>query len=115
VDFHRETTAESYVMSEYLDGRASVVYWTHTHIQTNDEHILKNWTWMITDIWMVWPIHSSIGQRFEDRMPQFLTWINIFNNKPEQDQWPWVVNWIYVEIEDKKCIKIEKIRIMESE
>ena len=42
VDFHRETTAESYVMSEYLDGRASVVYGTHTHVQTNDEHILKN-------------------------------------------------------------------------
>ncbi|EKE28474.1 MAG: hypothetical protein ACD_3C00054G0014 [uncultured bacterium (gcode 4)] len=115
LDFHRETTAESYVMSEYLDWRISLMYWTHTHVQTNDEHILQKWTWMITDVWMVWPLHSSIWQKFEDRMPQFLTWINIFNARPEQDLWQWVVNWIYVEIEDKKCIKIEKIRIIEQE
>ncbi|EKE29299.1 MAG: hypothetical protein ACD_2C00193G0020 [uncultured bacterium (gcode 4)] len=113
LDFHRETTAESYVMSEYLDWRISLMYWTHTHIQTNDEHILKKGTWMITDIWMVWPLHSSIWQKFEDRMPQFLTWLNIFNSRPEQDLWQWVVNWVYVEIEDRKCTKIEKIRIIE--
>lgn len=113
VDFHRETTAESYVMSEYLDGKASVVYWTHTHIQTNDEHILDKWTGMITDVWMIWSFHSSLGQRFEDRLPQFLTWINIFNSKPEQDLWRWVLNWLYVEIEKWKCIKIEKIKIIE--
>ncbi len=115
VDFHRETTAESYVMSEMLDWKASVVWWTHTHVQTNDEHILKAWTAMITDIWMVWSFHSSLWQRFEDRMPQFLTWTNIFNSKPEQDLWRWVINWLYIEIQDKKCTKIEKIKIIEEE
>ena len=113
VDFHRETTAESYVLSELLDGRASLVFGTHTHVQTNDEHILAWWTWMITDVWMVWPFHSSIWQKFEERMPQFLTWINIFNQRPEQDLWKWQINWIYVEIEGRKCLKIEKIKIVE--
>lgn len=113
IDYHRETTAESYVMSEYLDSRVSFVYWTHTHVQTNDEHILKWWTWMITDVWMTWSLHSSVGQTFESRLPNFLTWINIFTGKPEQELGDWVINAIYVEIENKKCIKIEKIRIRE--
>lgn len=113
VDFHRETTAESYVMSEYLDWEVSLVYGTHTHVQTNDEHILKWWTWMITDIWMVWWFHSSIWQTFEWRMPQFVTWLNIFNKKIEQDLWKWILNWIYAEIENNKCLKIEKIKIIE--
>jgi len=113
VDFHRETTAESYVMSEYLDGRISLMYWTHTHIQTNDEHILKWWTAMITDIWMIGSFHSSLGQKFEWRIPWFITWINIFSPRNEVDMWQWLRNWLYVEVVDKKCIKIEKIRIIE--
>jgi len=40
VDFHRETTAELYGMANYLDGKVSLVYGTHTHIQTNDAHVL---------------------------------------------------------------------------
>lgn len=44
VDFHRETTAELYGMGYFLDGKVSVVYGTHTHIQTNDAHILKKGT-----------------------------------------------------------------------
>lgn len=113
IDFHRETTAESYAMSEYLDSKVSVVYGTHTHVQTNDEHIMKWGTAMITDIWMVGSFHSSLWQKFESRLANFATWINIFSEKNEVDMWPGQVNWIYVEIEDKKCIKIEKIKIIE--
>jgi calcineurin-like phosphoesterase len=40
VEFHRETTAELYGMAHFLDGQVSAVYGTHTHIQTNDAHIL---------------------------------------------------------------------------
>ncbi|HBA44455.1 TPA: hypothetical protein DEG21_02510 [Patescibacteria group bacterium] len=42
VDYHRETTAEIYAMSEFLSSRVSFIYGTHTHVQTNDEHILKS-------------------------------------------------------------------------
>ena len=40
VDFHRESTAESYCMAKWLDGKASLQYGTHTHVQTNDDRIL---------------------------------------------------------------------------
>ena len=73
VDFHRETTAESYCMTEYLSGRASFVYGTHTHVQTNDEHILSSGTGMICDVGMTGPLHSSVGHTFESRLPQFVT------------------------------------------
>lgn len=50
VDFHRETSAELVCMAEFLNGRASLVYGTHTHVQTNDEHILSKGTGMLTDV-----------------------------------------------------------------
>lgn len=39
VDFHKETTSEGYAMANYLDGRASVLFGTHTHVQSNDAEI----------------------------------------------------------------------------
>ncbi|MBP8017037.1 YmdB family metallophosphoesterase [Candidatus Gracilibacteria bacterium] len=113
VDFHRETTAETYAMSEYLNGKITLVYGSHTHVQTNDEHILSKGTGMITDVGMVGSFHSSIGQTFETRLPMFITGTNIFNEKPEQDLGLGLVNGIYVEIENKKCVLIDKIRIIE--
>ena len=39
VDMHAEATSEKNAMGWYLDGRASIVYGTHTHVQTADERI----------------------------------------------------------------------------
>ena len=39
VDFHKETTSEGYAMANYLDGRVSVLFGTHTHVQTADAEI----------------------------------------------------------------------------
>ena len=52
VDFHAETTSEKYAMGWHLDGRASAVVGTHTHIQTADERILPKGTGYITDVGM---------------------------------------------------------------
>ncbi|MCK9272215.1 YmdB family metallophosphoesterase [Candidatus Gracilibacteria bacterium] len=113
VDYHRETTAEIYAMSEFLSSRVSFVYGTHTHVQTNDEHILSSGTGMISDIGMVGPLHSSLGQTFETRLPRFISGLNIFGSRPEQDLGLGCLNGVYVEIENKKCKLIEKIRIIE--
>jgi len=50
LEFHKEATAELYGMAHYIDGRVSLVYGTHTHIQTNDAHILEKGTGIITDV-----------------------------------------------------------------
>ncbi|MCP4136774.1 MAG: YmdB family metallophosphoesterase [bacterium] len=52
VDFHAEATAEKRALGWYLDGRASLVYGTHTHVQTADEEILPGGTGYISDIGM---------------------------------------------------------------
>jgi calcineurin-like phosphoesterase len=64
---------------------------------------------------MTGALNSSIGQTYESRIAGFLTGNKIFGKWADQDMWPGVVNAIYVEIENQKCVKIEKIRIRETE
>jgi metallophosphoesterase (TIGR00282 family) len=57
----------------YVDGRASAVVGTHTHVQTADERILPNGTAFITDAGMCGALHSSIGMELEPSIRRFLT------------------------------------------
>lgn len=61
VDFHAESTQEKEALALYLDGQASVVVGTHTHVQTADERILPGGTGYITDLGMTGPLESVIG------------------------------------------------------
>jgi len=65
MDFHAETTSEKKVMGCYLDGIASAVVGTHTHIQTVDSQILPGGTAYITDVGMTGAHDSVIGVRKE--------------------------------------------------
>ena len=49
VDVHAEITSEKSAMGWHLDGKASAVLGTHTHIQTADERILPGGTAFLTD------------------------------------------------------------------
>ena len=61
VDIHGEATSEKIALGKYLDGRVSVVFGTHTHVQTNDNQILPNGTGYITDLGMTGPYYSVLG------------------------------------------------------
>ncbi len=61
VDFHAEDTEEKESMGLFLDGKVSVVFGTHTHVQTADERILEHGTAYITDVGMTGPCESVIG------------------------------------------------------
>jgi len=73
VDFHGEATSEKACFAYYVDGRASAVVGTHTHVQTADERILPNGTAFITDAGMCGALHSSIGMELEPSIRRFLT------------------------------------------
>lgn len=73
VDFHAEASAEKIAMGYYLDGRVSAIFGTHTHVQTADEHILKNGTGYVTDVGMTGPIESVIGMDIEASLKRFVT------------------------------------------
>jgi metallophosphoesterase (TIGR00282 family) len=77
VDFHAEATSEKVAMGWHLDGRATAVVGTHTHVQTADERVLPQGTAYITDVGMTGPHDSVIGvertailQRFLTALPQ---------------------------------------------
>jgi calcineurin-like phosphoesterase len=73
VDFHAEATSEKVAMGRYLDGRVSAVLGTHTHVGTIDAHILPGGTAYVTDIGMVGPADSVIGDDSDSVINRFLT------------------------------------------
>ena len=75
VDFHAEATSEKVAMGRYLDGRVSAVVGTHTHVGTADARILPGGTAYVTDIGMVGPMDSVIGDDPDSVIKRFLTQI----------------------------------------
>ncbi len=73
IDFHAEATAEKIALAHYLDGEVSVIFGTHTHVQTADEEILEKGTAYITDIGMTGPKKSVIGMDVEASIKRFET------------------------------------------
>jgi len=73
VDFHAEATAEKVAMGWFLDGQASAVVGTHTHIQTADERLLPNGTAYLTDLGMTGPYESVIGRRTDRVLKALIT------------------------------------------
>jgi hypothetical protein len=73
VDMHAEATSEKIAIGRFLDGKASVVYGTHTHVQTADEKILSGGTGYITDLGMTGPQDSVIGRKVDPIIEHFLT------------------------------------------
>ncbi len=73
VDFHAEVTSEKVAFGLYVDGRASVVVGTHTHVPTNDAEILPGGTAYLTDVGMTGGQGTVIGVIKEGPIRGFLT------------------------------------------
>jgi metallophosphoesterase (TIGR00282 family) len=73
VDFHAEATSEKMAMGRYLDGRITALFGTHTHVGTIDASILPGGTAYVTDIGMVGPEESVIGDDADSVIHHFLT------------------------------------------
>jgi metallophosphoesterase (TIGR00282 family) len=72
VDFHAEATSEKVAMGWHLDGKATLVVGTHTHVQTADERLLPKGTAYMTDVGMTGPHDSVIGVTVEAALGRFL-------------------------------------------
>lgn len=75
VDFHAESNQEKEALGFFLDGKASAVCGTHTHVQTADEKILPQGTAYITDLGMTGPLESVIGASADIAIKRNLTQI----------------------------------------
>lgn len=77
LEIHAEASSERIAMGWFMDGIASLVVGTHTHIQTADETILPRGTAYLSDAGMCGGHHGVIGReippvigRFLDGMPR---------------------------------------------
>lgn len=112
VDMHAEATSEKLAMGYYLDGRASIVFGTHTHVQTSDAAVLENGTGYITDVGMTGARDSILGMKKEISISRFL------GNPPQRYAQADGVGKIEcalftVDTESGKCIEVETMRIEE--
>jgi len=85
VDFHAEATSEKQAMGFYLDGRASAVFGTHTHVPTADERILAGGTALITDVGMTGPYEGIIGFKAEKVLQRFALQRNVSLDVAKRD------------------------------
>ncbi len=106
VDFHAEATSEKVAFGHYVDGRASIVVGTHTHVATRDEKILTNGTAYITDVGMCGPVDSVIGVEKELIIKHFLTQLPYKTDTASGDS---QINAVFVETDDatKRAKSIE--------
>jgi len=73
VEMHAEATSDKIGMGWHLDGRASAVFGTHTHVQTSDERVLPQGAAYITDLGMTGPHEGILGRRREKVLSAVIT------------------------------------------
>lgn len=87
IDFHAETTSEKLAFGNFFDGKANIVFGTHTHVQTADDHILPNGTAYISDIGMTGVRDSVLGVKKEIIMDMYYTRKRFRFEKAEGEVW----------------------------
>jgi len=112
IDFHAEATAEKLALANFIDGQASVLVGTHTHIQTADERIFPKGLGYITDSGMTGPYDSVIGMKTEAAVNRFLY------QTPQKYQTATNSNhlcglFVKVDVNSGKAAEIERILIPE--
>lgn len=108
IDFHAETTSEKLAFANYFDGKADVIFGTHTHVQTADDHILPNGTAYITDIGMTGVRDSVLGVKKEIIMDLYYTRKKFRFEKAEGEVWFSGAVFDYDE-NQKRVIGIERL------
>ena len=111
VDFHAEATGEKRAMGFFLDGKASVVFGTHTHVQTSDEQILPCGTGYITDVGMVGPKQTVLGVKSEIIISKMRTGMPSRFEVPEKADC--ILSACVFEVDEKtgKTVGVERISI----
>ncbi|WP_131195706.1 TIGR00282 family metallophosphoesterase [Lichenihabitans psoromatis] len=111
IDVHAEATSEKLAMAHLLDGRASLVVGTHTHVPTADHQILPNGTAYQSDAGMTGDYDSVIGVQKEEPIRRFLT--KLPGSRYEPAAGPATLCGVAVETDDATglAVKIAPVRI----
>jgi len=107
VDFHAEATAEKIAMAYHIKDRATVLFGTHTHVQTADDTVLDGMGY-ITDLGMTGPKVSVLGLKVEIALKRFIHGIPERYKMSEEGS---VFNGCIFEIDDDtcKCLSVNRL------
>ena len=110
VDVHAETTAEKIALGWHLDGRASLVVGTHTHVQTADERILPGGTAFLCDAGMTGGFDSVIGMDRRGALKRFLTQLPERLTPAEGDL---RLNGVFVQVDEAtgRAVSVQRLQI----
>lgn len=98
IDFHAEATSEKQALGCFVDGRASALIGTHTHVPTADEQILGGGTAYISDVGMCGDYDSVLGMNKEEPLLRFLTKIPAGRFQPARGEA--TISGVGIEIDD---------------
>ncbi|KAB7615399.1 TIGR00282 family metallophosphoesterase [Amylibacter sp. SFDW26] len=109
VDFHAEATSEKMGMGHWLDGRASLVVGTHTHVPTSDTQILPGGTALQSDAGMCGDYNSVIGMEKMEPLRRFVTGMNKERFTPATGEA--TLSGVFVETDDKTGLAIDVVQV----
>jgi len=107
IDFHAEATSEKRAMGFFVDGRASALFGTHTHVMTADEQILPKGTAYITDVGMTGALDSVLGVTTETATAKMRTGLPV---RFEQAEGESGMNCVITDLDEKtgRAIAVER-------
>lgn len=108
VDLHAEATSEKNAFAWHVDGRATIMYGTHTHIPTADTKIMPKGTAYQTDLGMTGAKDSVLGVKPENSLAVYLDQAKFKLEVPEDG--PVIANALLVELDDNKLVRLERLQ-----
>ena len=99
VDVHGEATSEKMAIGHFLDGRATAVVGTHTHVPTADLQTLPGGTVYMSDVGMCGDYDSVIGMEKAEPIRRFTTKVPGGKWQPAMGE-PTLCG-VYLEVDDK--------------
>ena len=109
IDFHAEATSEKIAFGRAVDGLATLVVGTHTHVQTADDQIFPGGTAYLTDAGFCGPHESVIGRDIPSVLQKYRT---LLPNKFYIARGGLQADGVYVEADPHTghALKIERIQ-----
>jgi len=111
IDAHAEATSEKQCMAAWVDGRASAVIGTHTHVPSGDARILVGGTAFQSDAGMTGDYDSIIGMKRAAPLEGFTKKVRTLKMEPAEG--PGTMCGAVIDIDDTtgRALAIEPIRL----
>jgi hypothetical protein len=99
IDVHAEATSEKQALAHFVDGRATLVVGTHTHVPTADQQVLPGGTAYMTDAGMCGDYDSILGMAKDEPIRRFLQ--KTPGARLEAASGPGTLSGVAVEVDDR--------------